>query len=206
MAAQLIDVDVVDGTTEPGTVEWRLSRDSYNELVPNCGPGPTDQSCSTNADNRRNFPGALRASSVREMVEAIERLVSQSRSQFPDGVLIRRLRIFGHGRPGIQVMGGDPSTNSPLRTMQVGRDGRLTNARVLQVLSRGYFAAGAVVELHGCQVAAGSNGRRLLEELHCLWGVIVRGGQDDQRADEIGNYEGSVVESSSGVCRAPRRR
>src|SRR5262249_49935755 len=105
-----------------------------NEWVPNCGPGPTDQACSTNGDNRRHFPGALRAGSVREMVEAIERLVSQSRSQFPDGVLIRRLRIFGHGRPGIQVMGGDPDTNSPLRTLQVGRNGRLTNARVLEVL------------------------------------------------------------------------
>ncbi len=123
---------------------------------------------------QRTYPGALLAGSVWEMVDGILRYLSLSRSDSDsDPVAIRLLRIVGHGSPGRQGMGDSRFTSNRRQIIGLDRHGILLNRAVL-IRLRGCFSENARVELHGCNVGAGTEGATLLEALRGLWGVRIR--------------------------------
>jgi hypothetical protein len=86
---------------------------------------------------------------------------------------IELLRLFGHGSPGDQGMGCGMSAGTAATNIAVDGTGKLNNQKKLLLL-KPYFAKGAVVQLHGCEVGAGSAGRQLLTLLADLWDVRVQ--------------------------------
>ena len=128
------------------------------------------------------------------------RLVSNGVGQMIDDVIERArrpkvitvLRIYSHGMSGAtNVAGGQVDASDvwggiALSNVQAlrGTLGRLTP----------YFSPGARVEFHGCEVAEGSDGEKLLRELARIWQVRV---QASARGSPISalNFTGAVVEA-----------
>jgi hypothetical protein len=70
-----------------------------------------------------------------------------------------------------------------------------------------YFARGAVVQLHGCNVAVGWEGRYLLQKLAALWGVRVQGAIDTQFPNLfVDEFEGSYWEADGSGGKEPTLR
>ena len=138
-----IDIDVVDGVGRDVTVR----------------------------EDRREFPHAIRATSVSQMVMTIIGRLGPNR--------LRRLRIIGHASAGLQGVADSRTTLDPNRLIQVDASGRLLNPTILCMLAAS-FAPGGWAELHGCEVAEGYAGKMLLTQLSTLWRVRVRGGIGDQ--------------------------
>jgi hypothetical protein len=78
----------------------------------------------------------------------------------------------------VQAIGESATTNNPLQLISLDNHGHLRNSHLLARL-RGYFATGAIVELHGCQVG-GLGFAPLRQNLQALWGVQVRASAIDQ--------------------------
>jgi hypothetical protein len=113
-----------------------------------------------------------------------------------NGQLIERLRIFGHGRAGVQAVGG--GTRAAAHQMiAVADDGNLYNRDLLSMLC-GCFANNALVQLHGCRVARDWRGTLLVYLLAHLWRVRVQAAYDSQRADYSDRYEGVLYVEADG--------
>jgi hypothetical protein len=101
------------------------------------------------------------------------------------GNRLRRLRIFGHGTGGQQGLGNSRAPG-PLQEIAVhctghteSSCGAISNQNHLRSLT-GHFARDGWVELLGCDVADGVQGRSLLRQLAALWNVPVKASEDDQ--------------------------
>lgn len=155
------------------------------------------------------LPHALRGEYVADMVDRIcERLGAIGR--------IRRLRIIGHGGPGLVMVGGGnvrswtpgfytqremlercalhilgvwPREFTGRQTGRTWRDYPLLNDLSLRRLAS-KFSPGGWAELHGCHVAEGDAGKELLKQLAALWGVSVKAGTGEQFAG--GGFENEV--------------
>ncbi len=115
---------------------------------------------------RQRLPGAIPMNSVGQFVRSVENRLGAGS--------LNRLRIFGHGGSGVQVLGGGRRPPHWYNVIQVVGDS-VTGADELQRL-KSRFAARGWAELHGCSVAHGEPGRQLLTRLAHLWGVPVAGG------------------------------
>lgn len=142
------------------------------------------------ATDRRIHPGAIIADSVLVMVSGILNRLGRT-SQ------IDRLIIWGHGRPGVQAIGaGDDLWNNQMIPGVLGVhrvSGLLHRGELVRLRKR--FAPGAVVELHGCNVAQHHRGRELLRQLSDLWGVRVRAALLEQPSDRPNRFFGPVIEA-----------
>ncbi len=154
-------------------------------------------------------------------------MVSQIEQQLSPNEQIRRLRMFGHGAPGLICIGSVPATltlssaqqvldqnaDKTLRVVhhviqndrgQTVRDAYpLLNEHSLQRLTS-RFAAGAWAELHACNVAEGALGEALLKSLARMWNIMVKAGTGDQVIG--GGLENTVVvayPNGSIIRRAP---
>lgn len=129
---------------------------------------------------------ALRTNSVVDLVEQVLRRST--------GFEIQSLRIFGHAHEGSQsVAGGINEPDFDNLNIAIVGNGQLSHLKQLSRL-KGRFAADAVVELHGCSVAAGHEGLALLRALARLWNVVVRGAFDKQVSDAKAQFEGRYLE------------
>lgn len=162
---------------------------------------------------RQSLPNAIVCVNIPDMVDRIQRQLGAQGS-------IKRLRIFGHGAPGLACVGNVPATlslanenqqiqmnSSKIITLieQIGinrqgvvmqRNHALLNEDRLALL-RGRFSRQGWVELHACKVAHGAPGEALLKKLASVWQVQVKGGVVDQVAG--GGLEGtSLVAYPSG--------
>jgi hypothetical protein len=124
---------------------------------------------------QRTYPDFIPAISVTTMVDGIVERLSRTAGTPTDPAAIGLLRVIGHGSPGEQRMGDSRFSTNPRQVIALDARGRLINREVLTQL-RGYFAPNAVVELHGCNVGAGSRGEALRQALERVWGVRVRAG------------------------------
>jgi hypothetical protein len=129
---------------------------------------------------RRTYPDHIPVNSVWSMVDGIIARMGATRT--PNGasgpVAIGLLRIVGHGEPGLQAIGNSHDTQNRRQFISLDGHGHLNNREALTRL-RGFFAANAVVELHGCQVG-GRGFEALRRALKALWGVSVRASAIDQ--------------------------
>ena len=119
---------------------------------------------------RQTYPDHILASSVRSMVDGVIGRLGSVRSSSGEPAVIGRLRILGHGEPGLQAIGNSHSTQNPRQFIGLDYRGHLYNRDVLMQL-RGRFAPDARVELHGCNT--GLRGQPLRSALEQLWGVRV---------------------------------
>ena len=148
------------------------------------------------------------ANSINLVIDAI---IARAEAGGGRGV-ITLLRFFGHG-----ARGGMGITNSEhdLRTMPqysnvISRSVIAANPHIFARL-RPYFAAKACVELHGCHVARGPEGRQLLRWLSDIWGVPVSAGSHTQSVgsgDVLTQFESTVYTAypNGRLTRDPNRR
>jgi hypothetical protein len=141
---------------------------------------PNDQTCMT---ARTTYPDHILASSVWSMVDGIKNRLGLTGSSTAVPTLMGRLRIIGHGEPGLQAIGNSHDTQNTRQFIGLDRHGHLYNRHVLSEL-RGYFAPNARAELHGCNV--GLHGERLRLALERLWGVRVFSSAAAQYSDTPG--------------------
>jgi hypothetical protein len=123
----------------------------------------SDTGDSTMALDRLLTIGEVGGNNVFEMVDVI---LGKAK-----GRPIRKLTITGHGSPGHQEIGRGGSLHTVMGGKEKDALGKL----------KGHFAPDAEVVLHGCQVAAGQAGEKLLTMLSQILGVPVRGGVAIQR-------------------------
>jgi Domain of unknown function (DUF4347) len=129
---------------------------------------------------RQTYPDSIPVYSVQSMVDAIiNRLNAVARQGPTEPAVIGRLRIVGHGQPGLQGVGDSQTTRNPRQLLGLDRHGHLMHRGVLMQL-RGRFASNGRVDLHGCQVGRGREGAALLHQLKALWGVPVYASTIDQ--------------------------
>ncbi len=107
--------------------------------------------------------GEVVGGSIKELVDAV---IAKANGH-PIGILT----ITGHGMRGSQELGDRGDIDTTMSASELIELGRLHR----------YFAPGAQVVLHGCEVAAGKSGERLLHDLASLWRVQVRAGVSYQR-------------------------
>ena len=146
----------------------------------------------------------LTCTSVLDMVDQVQGRVGVSDR-------IGRLRIFGHGNPGIVCIGRVSASTSlsslnmtdlskiigVVRQEGVAQTGEtvrtsypLFNEDALRRLAP-KFSRDGWVELHACRAASGELGEQLLRRLAELWQVLVKGGIEDQFAG--GGIEGMAI-------------
>lgn len=101
------------------------------------------------------------------------------------------LRFHGHGSPG--EMGLTVGTGSEISS-EFGTTFLDSLARFVSPLSRVFSSFGSV-ELHGCRVGAGSDGRRLVSALANAWGVPVSAGLRTQYGGGLSTFrfEGPTI-------------
>lgn len=172
-------------------------------------------------DFRRRMPHGLLVTSVSGMVQSISnRLTGRDR--------LKRLRIFGHGSPGHQVVGhvsltydrGDTTYNYDRDSGKIlaAVERRLSSGSTQHLLLNGdalerlapLFVRGGWVELHGCNVAALTVGQNLLRKLARVLQVSVKASENLQYCG--GGLEGTTVvarpsgrtETRSPVPQPPR--
>jgi hypothetical protein len=116
-------------------------------------------------------PNAIKTRYVRDFDDLIIRKAGRNK--------ISVLRVFGHGMPGEQNIGGGfegkkvDVTPAQDRTMCIKMvAGRLNYESQLKRLTK-HFAPDAVVQLHGCKVGAEKPGVTLCRALAKLWNVPV---------------------------------
>jgi hypothetical protein len=157
---------------------------------------------------------------VAEAVTKIQKLLKKHK-----GEKISRLRFFGHGMPGTQLVGVrthdakgndvvvDESKVKPSMIRMGSKPPTLLNQGELAKLSgafeteKGFWdsltstAPPAVVELRGCSVGGGDMGKKLIKTLAQLWQVAVRAAEDTQQSgdkDTTNDWEGDVYQSVNG--------
>lgn len=113
---------------------------------------------------------------------------------------IKRIKIFGHGSPGVQEVGGSSchgeiklDSSSQFVGWKNGK--RIPNfhgsrERLLRRI-RPHLRHDAVIELRGCKVGRGKSGTALLRKLYHVWGVRVEASTRDQ-VGLIPGWEGVV--------------
>jgi hypothetical protein len=111
---------------------------------------------------------------------------------------LHRLRIHGHGMPGVQIMGAG-KTDKPPRDQVISYSHKhgLRGGAQLQRL-RGHFSKYGLIELHGCNVANGHNGKELLWLISNLLQVSVRAATGYQGTNPMHFYN-SVYEIKPGM-------
>ena len=126
-------------------------------------PHSSSLNMGTLASIQQSLPGAVFADNVTQLMSRIlVRLGSET---------IRRLRIFGHGAPGRQFIGGGLFPGYD-QVIGVDAAGGLMSSAVLCQLG-GRFARDGLVELHGCSTGAGAPGEALVAKLAIAWRVDV---------------------------------
>lgn len=113
-----------------------------------------------------------------------------------NGQMIERLRIFGHGRGGLQATGGGTRPHAH-QIIAVNNSGQLHNSDLLSMLV-GCFTPDALVQMHGCRVAGGWRGTLLVYLLANLWHVRVQAAYERQVADRGDHFEGSQYLEADG--------
>lgn len=108
---------------------------------------------------------------------------------------IALLRVFGHGNVGIQAVGGGQRPAFWSQVIGVDAKGRLMNADLLSHL-RGRFTTDAVVQLHGCDVAAQKSGLLFIGSLARLWHVRVQAAVAEQYARAGSQFVGKYIEDN----------
>lgn len=149
-----------------------------------------------------------RANSARLMIDAI---IERANTVGRQGV-ITLLRFHGHGLPG--MMGISHSEDmSAFTTYSNVISLPVINAQANEFARlRPYFAAGARVEFHGCNVGSGAAGQALLQRLSALWGVPVSAGSRTQigggDASHTFRFEGPVYTANPNgrFTRNPNQR
>lgn len=136
------------------------------------------------------------------MQRGIQTLLGRLRDMGSDIFL---LGIVGHGGPGMQAIsigaGGyisvDPQTGRREKHYFEGPFdgvGLKTEAHIeLFAPVRQYLGAFAIIEMHGCKVAAGAMGRRFLKLCAKRLGVPVRASRDKQKMGSAFGLTGAVV-------------
>lgn len=162
---------------------------------------------------------------VAEAVQGILKILKKHK-----GEKISRLRFFGHGIEGSQFV-GVKCKNAKKEKIAVDRDdwkrsiigfarkntvflnqGELAKLKGKFATKKGFWdsltstAPPAVVELRGCSVGGGEDGKRLIKWLSELWQVGVRAAEQDQLSgdkDTTNEWEGTVFESINGASPQP---
>jgi hypothetical protein len=132
---------------------------------------------------RMLHPKHLNCHSVHSMVIAVTNAAKSGK--------ISVLRIFGHGHPGSQAVGGGRNPNHHQK-FWVDHGGKLHHQAMLQPL-RHLFTPNAIVQLHGCEVAEKHIGLLFLQRLSHLWHVEVMAALDAQKAHKKGAYNGLYI-------------
>jgi hypothetical protein len=107
---------------------------------------------------------------------------------------ISALRFHGHGAPGVMGVAGGMWQDQSRHLSDLGNRRRLAAGAILRELLP-YFKPTGRVELHGCSVGQGPDGRRLLLLLSDAFGVPVTAAVKDQydsEGPEIYLFEGPV--------------
>lgn len=150
--------------------------------------------------NMRDWlPDAIVARDVNSMVNRILDRVNQRNDR------IRRLRLWGHGNPGEQIMGGgDNPRLDGSQSITLDRDGSLLHRSQLIRLTPHLSSEFSWVELHGCYVAR-DGGRDLCEKLAHLWGVPVYASADPQLSlgNPITRLHGAIFTGRVNKLNAP---
>jgi hypothetical protein len=143
-------------------------------------------------------PAAIRTLTVRDMVTKVLARTN--------GATIDVLRIFGHGSPGRQWVGGGFGSGNAdavkVRAQTIRfENGFLQDRPLLMELCERFPGGGSranpkgLVELHGCSVGKSPAGQGLARMLAEMWNVRVRAGTDLQHADSADKYEGGYIEA-----------
>ena len=162
----------------------------------------------------------LLVSNVGEAMEGILKVLKKQK-----GAKLERLRFFGHGLPGCQLVGVKthdakgkkiPVDMQKVKLSLLGfgldestflNQGKLQGLKGKFTTDKGFIdklfstAPPAVVELRGCNVAAGDLGKKLLKQLSQLWQVAVRGAEDTQLSGDdstTNDWEGTVYQATNG--------
>ena len=117
------------------------------------------------------------------------------------GRKIARLRIYGHGHEGSQRVGGGQKGDNSQR-FWIDQRGILHHRDLLS-LWRNHFTRHAVVQLHGCEVGAGWEGRKLLRDLALMWHVRTMAAVKEQHALAGSAFEGRYIEADGSIRNVP---
>ena len=130
---------------------------------------------------------------IQRMIDAI--------SKIADLGTVDVLRLYAHGNEGmINVAGGQEANEDGGSTIS------LVTIKTLKPLLESltpYFAPNARVEFHGCEVASGTDGEKLMVALSRMWGVRVQASPD---LDPMGavQFQTRVYEASPAMsCAMP---
>lgn len=130
---------------------------------------------SVTVQDRSFFPNAVRVISLTDLVIQVGQRVGMERH-------LRRLRIIGHGGPGHQGLG-----DSFHRTNIFDSSPSISFNWMLMANLADYFTADGWLELHGCNVAEGVEGKLYLSRLASLLNVPVRAGTQVQYGGSLRN-------------------
>ena len=131
----------------------------------------------------RHEAAAIRAGGSRPIIlhgmcGAVEHVVQEIIARAGTRRRITLLRFHGHGAPGMMnIAAGKAAHFQHHSGVSVGNLGATSGS--LAKLTP-FFASRARVELHGCKVAKGPNGQKLLKDLATIWGVPVSAGTRNQ--------------------------
>jgi len=113
------------------------------------------------------------------MSGAVEHMVHQVIMQAVKPGRINLLRFHGHGAPGMMNIAAGKEVHfqhhSGISNSNLG-----STKDTLGKLKPYFAKSRARVELHGCKVAKGANGQKLIKDLAKIWGVPVSAGTESQ--------------------------
>jgi len=124
----------------------------------------------------------------------VERMIDEIGKRADAGT-IDIFRLYAHGNTGIinvahgHERGEDEDSALTLSTVQ--------RLKPLLATLTPYFSSTARVELHGCMVALGTDGERLMLELARLWRVRVQASPDPEPMGAV-QFQGRVYEARPG--------
>lgn len=155
-----------------------------------------DMEDATLGGNRQQWLSYLGASSSRIEMYGMSNGVGQMvtdiiRALGPSS--LDRLRIWGHGWSGGQIVSAGGSANAAVQHWAGLTVQNLVAMRPTLLRLSPYFSSHAHVELRGCSVGQGASGERLLEGLASIWGVPVQAGTVVQ---STGRWAGTVVQAT----------
>jgi hypothetical protein len=149
----------------------------------------TPLSQSTLQSMRSSLPNAIVARSVYHMVTEIGARLNRAPV---DSRQIYRLHIYAHGVPGKAFIGcGLPRVEvipyiDPGQILGVDDQGLMLNGSDLRRI-RGLFSSDGLVQVHGCNFAAGKSGYAALHGLSAIWSVRVEASSATQWGTLAGN-------------------
>jgi len=125
--------------------------------------------------DRSYFPHALRVTNLTDLIRQVVGRVGLDRN-------LRRLRIIGHGGPGAQGLG-----NSYHLANVFDSSVNISANWTLMADLADLFSPNGWLELHGCNVAEGPQGKQYLARLASLLNVPVRAGTQFQYGGSLAN-------------------